>query len=123
MSKRVLSIGQCGPDHSALSRFLKSSFDVVIETAATAAESLDLLRKSQYDLVLINRKLDYDYSDGEEIIRTMQADAVLKAIPVMLISNYAEYQDNAVALGAVRGFGKNDLGRSDVVARLQPYLQ
>ncbi|MBI1349202.1 response regulator [bacterium] len=122
MTKRVLSVGQCGPDHGSISRFLKSTFDVAIETAATATETFDVLAKQHYDLVLINRKLDEDYSDGDEIIRQMKADANLSAIPVMLITNYPEYQDNAEQLGAVRGFGKNDLGRSDVIARLEPYL-
>lgn len=122
MTKRVLSVGQCGPDHGSISRFLKSSFDVTIETATTAVEAFDLLRQKPYDLVLINRKLDYDYSDGEEIIRGMKAETPLESIPVMLISNYPEYQANAVELGALPGFGKHDLGRSDVVAQLAPYL-
>lgn len=122
MSKRVLSIGQCMPDQSAISRFLKAAFDVVVDTAATGPEALDLLRKSTYDLVLVNRKLDVDYSDGIEIIQAMQADPELSPIPAMLISNYSEYQDNAVEHGAKRGFGKDDLGRSDTVARLQPFL-
>ncbi len=122
MTKRVLSIGQCVPDHATISRFLTSAFDVGMTTAATGPEALDLLRKSTYDLVLVNRKLDIDYSDGAEIIRAMQADPELAPIPVMLISNHPESQDNAVALGAQRGFGKDDLGRSDTVARLQPFL-
>jgi len=123
MTRRVLSVGQCGPDHGALSRFLNSVFDVTIETATTATETFERLRQQPYDLVLINRKLDYDYSDGEEILRGMQADAQLKSLPVMLISNYPEAQANAVELGAVYGFGKDELGRSDVVTRLQPYLR
>lgn len=122
MTKRVLSVGQCVPDQAAIGRFLKSAFDVVVVTAATGPEALDLLRKSTYDLVLVNRKLDIDYSDGAEIIQAMQADPELSPIPVMLVSNYPEYQDNAVELGAKRGFGKDDLGRSDTVARLQPFL-
>lgn len=122
MTRRILSVGQCVPDHGAISRFLSAHFDVQIGTADTAAETLDLLRKQRYDLVLINRKLDADYSDGVEILRLIKADPQLAATPVMLVTNFAEHQQNAVHLGAVYGFGKNDLGRSDVVARLQPYL-
>ena len=122
MTRRVLSVGQCLPDQFALARFLQAHFAVQIDTAATAPDALDALRKHPADLVLINRKLDEDYTDGTEIIRVMQADPALVSIPVMLISNYPEYQDHAVALGAVYGFGKHDLGRSDVVERLQPYL-
>ncbi len=122
MPRQVLSVGQCVPDEAALERFLKANFDVRITEADTAAEALDLLRKGSYDLVLINRKLDADYTDGSDILRTIKTDDALKATPVMIVSNYPEYQDAAVHHGAVYGFGKAELGRSDVVARLEPFL-
>jgi two-component system, response regulator, stage 0 sporulation protein F len=123
MSKAVLSVGQCVPDESSLERFLNANFDVRIITADTAPDALDLIRKSTFDLVLINRKLDADYTDGTEILRLIKADDVISATPVMIVSNYPEYQDAAVQMGAVYGFGKAELGRSDVIARLNPYLQ
>lgn len=122
MSRTVLSVGQCVPDEAAIERFLKANFDVRIVQADTASETLDLLRKSTYDLVLINRKLDADYTDGMEILRSIKADEALKSVPVMIVSNYPEYQDAAVHLGAEYGFGKAELGRSDVIARLAPLL-
>ncbi len=122
MTRRVLSVGQCAPDHSSISRFLQAHFEVAIVPVATAPEALDAVRKETYDLVLINRRLDIDYSDGIEILRDIKADPALAELPVMLITNYPEHQDNAVAVGAERGFGKNDLGRSDIVARLERFL-
>jgi CheY-like chemotaxis protein len=122
MPKHVLSVGQCVPDQSAITRFLKSKFDVVVTEADTGSETLALLKKQPFDLVLINRKLDVDYSDGSDILRTIKADPALAATPVMLVTNYAEHQDNAVAMGAVRGFGKAEVGRSDVVERLESFL-
>lgn len=123
MPRTVLSVGQCVPDELSLERFLKANFDVQITTVDTAAEALDRVRQQKYDLVLINRKLDADYSDGTEILRTIKADAALSATPVMIVSNYPEYQDAAVQIGAEYGFGKAELGRSDVIARLEPFLQ
>jgi CheY-like chemotaxis protein len=122
MSKTVLSVGQCVPDESSLKRFLKANFDVQITTADTAAEAIDRLRQQKYDLVLINRKLDADYTDGTEILRTIKADVALRDTPVMIVSNYPEYQDAAVQLEAEYGFGKAELGRSDVIVRLDPFL-
>ncbi len=122
MSRQVLSVGQCVPDAAALERFLKATFDVRISQADTAAETLDLLRKNPYDLVLINRKLDADYTDGTDILRAIKTDEALKTTPVMIVSNYPEYQDAAVHLGAAYGFGKAELGRSDVIARLEPFI-
>ncbi len=123
MSKHVLSVGQCIPDYGALSRFLKSTFDVQIENVDTGPDALDRLRKRSYDLVLINRKLDIDYSDGTEILRLIKADPQLANVPVMIVTNYAEHQQNAVALGAEYGFGKDELGMSDTIARLEPFLK
>jgi two-component system, response regulator, stage 0 sporulation protein F len=122
MSRRVLSVGQCGPDHSALTRFLKGTFVVEIDTADTAAEAISAVQQQPYSLVLINRKLDADYSDGVDILRTLKADPATTAVPVMIVSNYPEYQDEAVMLGGERGFGKNQLGQSDVIAQLEPFL-
>ena len=122
MSKTVLSVGQCVPDEAALERFLRANFDVHIVTADTTPEAMNLLRSICYDLVLVNRKLDADYTDGTDLLRLIKADDALQAIPVMIVSNYPEYQDAAVQMGAVYGFGKAELGRSDVIARLEPFL-
>ena len=121
--KTVLSIGQCRPDQAAITQFLKANFDVNVLTAALPAESLELAREQDVDLVLINRKLDADYSDGMDILATLKADQNLQAIPVMLVSNFAEWQEKAVEAGAVRGFGKAELNSPDVVERLSATLQ
>lgn len=123
MSKRVLNVGQCMPDHGSIAQFLKSHFDVEIEKIDSGPDTLDRLRKVSCDLVLINRKMDADYSDGIDILQQIKADASLAQVPVMIISNYKESQDNAVAMGAEYGFGKLELGASDVVARLEPFLK
>jgi CheY-like chemotaxis protein len=123
MPKRVLSVGQCCRDHDSITKFLQANFDVEVEKADTAVDALDRLRKSPFDLVLINRKLDCDDSDGVEILRLIKEDARLASTPVMLVTNYKEHQDNAVALGAEYGFGKAELGSADVVARLEPFLK
>ena len=72
--------------------------------------------------MLINRKLDADYSDGLEILRAIKADPHMAAVPVMLVTNYAEHQDAAVAAGAVRGFGKLEYGDPQTAEKLRPFL-
>jgi two-component system chemotaxis response regulator CheY len=76
------------------------------------------LEKSPADLVLVNRKLDIDYSDGMAIVRHLKTESRWSAIPVMLITNYPEYQAEAVAAGAVPGFGKQDLRASETLEKL-----
>lgn len=99
MKKRVLSIGQCGPDNSAIRAFLTRNFDCDIDTADAADDGLARMKQGKYDLVLVNRKLDVDYSDGTDVIRALKDDPAAADVPVMLITNYPEHQEAAIAVG------------------------
>jgi DNA-binding response OmpR family regulator len=118
MSKRVIDVGNCGPDHAAIRRLIESNFDAHVVAADDLASALAELDKSPADLVLVNRKLDLDYSDGMVIVRHLKSDAARSNIPVMLISNYPESQAEAVAAGAVPGFGKQELRASETLEKL-----
>jgi CheY-like chemotaxis protein len=120
--KRVLDVGNCAPDHASITAFLKHRFDCEVVQADDAEDALAALQSSDFDLVLVNRKLDVDYSDGMEVIRKIKSEASLANIPVMLITNYPEHQESAMKIGAVRGFGKLELGKPETVSRLKPIL-
>ena len=109
MPKRVLSIGQCGVDHPAISRFLADQFAAVTQDADSLDEALTLLGEAPFDLVLVNRVLDATGDDGLEVIRQLKADPSRATTPVMLVSNYPDFQAKATALGATPGFGKQSL--------------
>ena len=106
MSKRVVSIGQCGPDHAVLSAYIRKHFDAEVIAAQRWEDAEPHIESGEVDLVLVNRKLDVDYSDGLEIIRRMRADDRFSGIPCMLVTNYPEHQQAAVEAGADPGFGK-----------------
>lgn len=95
--KTVLSVGQCRPDQAAITHFLTANFAVHILTADTMADTVELLQSQAVDLVLINRKLDADYSDGMEILKYIRSQPHLKSVAVMLVSNFPEWQEKAVA--------------------------
>ncbi len=122
MPKRVLDVGNCGPDHAAITKFLTSRFDCEVLQADGADDALATLAKDGLDLVLVNRKLDMDYSDGIEVIRRMKADAKAAGVPVMLITNLAEHQDAAEAIGALRGFGKLEFEKPETIQRVEAVL-
>lgn len=121
--KRVVSIGQCGPDNGALERFLAAHFAIEFLPAERLADALRILEEGEADLVLVNRKLDVDYSDGLEVIRSLKSDARTSSTPVMLVSNYPEYQEQAVTAGAEPGFGKLEFSHPGVIERLARYLK
>src|SRR5687767_7101687 len=108
MLRRVLSVGQCAIDHAAISRLIEGSFAATVAPAASLSEALDALRTGTFDLVLVNRKLDADASDGLDVVRAIKGDPEFGATPVMLVTNYLEHQQAAVQAGAEAGFGKRE---------------
>ncbi|HEV3262731.1 MAG TPA: response regulator [Gemmataceae bacterium] len=120
--KRVLSVGQCFADHSAISRTFQRHFAAEVVHADSASEAIERLRKENFDLVLVNRVLDADGSDGLNLVKQIKAEEPPRDIPVMLVSNYEDSQRQAVELGALPGFGKAALGQPAMVARLKAAL-
>ena len=121
--KRVLDVGNCSLDHGNISTMLEREFGAEVRQTHLADDTLAELRKGKFDLVLINRKLDADYSDGMEVIEQIKADPKLANLPCMLITNYPDQQQLAVAAGAEYGFGKKELHTPDTRSRLAKFLQ
>ena len=119
MTKRVLDVGNCGPDFASINNFLTTHFDCELAQAHGLEDTLEQLKAGDFALVTVNRKLDQDYSDGIEIIKAIKADPNLAGVPVMLVTNFPEHQDAAEAIGAVRGFGKLELN-AETAQRLAP---
>lgn len=101
---------------------LKRNYGAEVLRADQLQDTLEWLKKRSVDLILINRKLDIDYSDGIEILRVLKRTPEVDAIPVMLITNYPEHQQQAVAEGAVLGFGKLELSTPETRQKLVPFL-
>lgn len=122
MTKTVLDIGNCNPDHDAIAKMLTSNYDVVVLRAHELSDAMQILSHKKVDLIVINRKLDIDYSDGIEILRHLKQDDAFKEIPTMIITNYAEQQLAAVADGAEYGFGKLQYSEPTTRDRLSRFL-
>jgi CheY-like chemotaxis protein len=122
MPKRVLDVGNCDLDHGTIRSLLEQTFRAVVVRAHGPDDTLAKLRSGAFDLVLINRKLDQDYSDGLDILKAIKSDAAFAETPVMLITNYEEHQAAAVAEGAEPGFGKLSLRSTQTIERLGRFL-
>jgi two-component system chemotaxis response regulator CheY len=122
--KRVLDVGQCNPDHAAVVSFLTRHFPgIEVGRAALGDDAMEQLRAERYDLVLVNRKLDEDYSDGVEVLRRIKADPATAGVPVMLVTNYPDHQQAAVEMGAVYGFGKLEYNDPQTVEKVRAVLE
>ncbi|MBC8354462.1 MAG: response regulator [Planctomycetes bacterium] len=122
MTKRVLDVGNCVPDHASICSLVEGNFDAKVVQAHGSDDALDAIRNEQVDLVLVNRKLDRDNTDGLDIIKLIKADGNLNTVPCMLLTNYEDHQELAVEAGAEMGFGKLGFDAPETRERLKAIL-
>ncbi|MHC4670932.1 MAG: response regulator [Planctomycetota bacterium] len=118
----VLDVGQCNPDHHAIKSIIMQHFQARVDRAQLTDQAMDALQQKQYHLVLVNRIIDRDGSEGIILIQRIKQDQKLLHIPVMMVSNYPQAQDQAVNAGAVPGFGKAELSKPQTLERLKQFL-
>lgn len=118
----VLNVGNCDPDHGMIHRMLTEHFDVDVDRVMFIEQALERMRGRSYDLVLVNRLIFEDGSEGRTLVRRAKADTALSKTPIMLVSNFPEAQAAAVAEGAERGFGKDALFQAETLERLASFL-
>lgn len=119
----VLDVGNCGPDHSSIRRLLATNFGAEVIQTHGMDDTMAALEKHSFNLVLINRKLDNDYSDGIVILERIKAKPEYSDLPVMLITNYPDHQAKAVSMGALPGFGKLEMNSPETRAKLASVLE
>ncbi len=122
MAKRVLDVGNCSFDHSSIGRMIEGAFDATVLQAHGEEDAFSTLQSDQIDLVLVNRKLDRDRSDGLEVIKRIKKTDKFASVPVMLITNYPKYQEQAGEAGAEWGFGKEELAAPGTIEKLKMIL-
>jgi CheY-like chemotaxis protein len=118
----VLDVGNCQPDHSSIRNMLEKNFDVSLDRVMFVDEAVEKMRSRKYDLVLVNRLIFDDSSEGIDLLHRAKTDPALADAPIMMLSNYKEAQAAATAAGAEPGFGKAALGEPTVVELLGHYL-
>ena len=122
MTKKVVLIGHCGPDSGYLRLAVTSADRAAQVLAADDEQSLQRLIDDGANLLLFNRVLDCGFSeeDGAAVIRRLKARH--PNLKMMLVSNYADAQQAAIAAGALPGFGKRELGTPGVAQLLRDAL-
>ena len=123
MPKNILLVGHCGADSSYLRMTVKKALgDAQIQIVEDSQELNQALATKQVDLILFNRQLDYgfDSDQGVDVIRSLRLSH--PNAKMMLVSNYPEAQQEALAAGALPGFGKRELGSARVTELLRSAL-
>ncbi|HAI10806.1 MAG TPA: hypothetical protein DCM28_03825 [Phycisphaerales bacterium] len=122
MLQQILLVGHCVPDNFMLKSKMSQLFpDLTVDTCNSQA---DLEAKSNArTLLLVNRILDgmFDTEGGIELIGKLAQSS--DAPQMMLISNFAESQEQAVNVGALMGFGKSEMGSQDTEDKLRKAVE
>jgi PleD family two-component response regulator len=118
----LLDVGNCDPDHGMIKQMLSENFDVRIDRVMFVKNALERMRANRYDLVLYNRLIFEDNTEGIELLKATKADPALKDVPIMMISNFEDAQATSIAAGGEPGFGKKAVFASSTVELLSKYL-
>jgi len=117
MFKRVVLIGHCGPDSSYLRMTIsRVSREISVSMVDDEIELQKIIDEGA-DLLLVNRELDYGFKESEGVEIIARLHGAHPDLKMMLVSNFPESQAEALAAGAMPGFGKRELG-SERVANL-----
>ena len=123
MSKKVVLVGHCGPDTSYLRMAVQSAAKDITVLIADDEQDLQRLLQAGADLLLINRTLDYGFASESGVGLITQLRAMYPTLRMMLVSNYPEAQAEAVAAGALPGFGKRQIGSAGLKQMIAGALQ
>jgi len=112
----VVLVGHCGFDSGPLGRL---ATQIAPDAQVVGINKHDRLADVAHPraLWLVNRALDgrFNAKDGIDLIAQHAGD---DAPTMLLVSNYPESQAAAEQAGAIKGFGKNDLGDPGLAARV-----
>jgi CheY-like chemotaxis protein len=123
MSSTIILAGHCGPDSSYLRMTLsKAVKSARIISADDDAELMQALRGGA-DLLLLNREMPYGFMDTQGVNMIPPLKQAYPKLKIMLISNYSEAQEAAVAAGGLPGFGKREMGSARVTQLLRDALE
>ena len=122
MSKKVVLVGHCGPDSSFLRMAVSSAAKGLQVLSADTEEELDAVLADKPDLVLFNRLLDFGFPEHEGVAVIRRLRAAHPDLRMMLVSNFDDAQQKAVAAGALPGFGKREIGTPKVADLLRKAL-
>lgn len=108
----IALVGHCGFDSGSLKRLAKDAAPAAEVSRVNDQAALEKIAKPS-TLLLVNRVLDGRFDaggSGIDLIQSLSQDDDGPAM--MLISNYADAQEQAVEAGALPGFGKSDVGNT-----------
>ena len=116
--KRIVLVGHCGFDSGSLRSLAQQAAPDAEVSMVNDDASLQQVANSD-SLLLVNRVLDGRFSTGSGVALISELAKGENPPAMMLVSNYADAQEQAVAAGALQGFGKGEMYQPEVADRLK----
>ena len=120
-TKRILLVGHCGFDGPRLQKELSERIPGADVTRINSEEDLKRECEAGADLLLVNREPVGFETDGMELVRRHCKSGVRHK--VMLVSDHPDAQEEAVSAGAVRGFGKSEIGQESLAQTVRSAIR
>jgi DNA-binding NarL/FixJ family response regulator len=119
---RVGLIGHCGFDSMGLSNMVLKAVPGTQVVSIHGEGDLAIEAEGGISLLLINRQVGGGFRQSSGVDLAAEVARRWPGVKSMVITNYDDVQEAAVAAGALRGFGKNDLGRANAMQQLRDAL-
>ncbi len=119
--KNVLIVGHCDLDHPQITSLIQKKFSANVTRLKQFKETIGYLEKYDCDLVIVNRIGAFDQESGLELIKEIKHEGNIN-VPLMMVTNYKDQMDIAVKMGAVPGYGKEELYDMETIELLRKYL-
>jgi two-component system chemotaxis response regulator CheY len=120
--KKVVLVGHCGADSSYLRIAVSSVQTGISVVSVDDEESLAAALTADAELILINRIIDWGFDDQAGVALIARLRRTHPNVKTMLVSNYPDAQQAAIAAGALPGFGKREIGSAKVKELLRSAL-
>jgi DNA-binding NarL/FixJ family response regulator len=120
MSKRILLVGHCGVDGPRLKDELSRALPGVEVERVNSEDELRRNVGEGADLLLVNREPVGFEGEGLDLIK--QVKSLNPDCKVMLVSDYDDAQQDAEHAGAMKGFGKSEMGSPKLAEHVRKAL-
>lgn len=112
-------------DEEIFLKVLKEKFErenFSVKTAENGEEALSVIKKSRPDIIVLDVILPK--KDGFTVLKELKADADLKTIPVIMLSNLGQDEEikKALRLGAIDYFVKTQHPIKEIVEKVRALL-
>lgn len=91
--KKILIVEDDAITQLVLSKFLMQDFDLAI--ASTGEEALVMIKKHQFDLIIMDISLRFNGWDGSKTLKFIRKISNYKNVPIIAQTAYAMYSDES----------------------------